>query len=113
MSHLEVGDVVLAAPNTYSTVYLFTHRLTDFNTTFVNITTDSGSLSLSLDHFLYVNGVLVVAAKVVVGDVLTTGTGDSVYVKSVSNVWTTGVLLIYICIDLFIYCMQSCLVFCI
>ena len=56
MSQLEVGDHVLVDANTYSEVYMFSHRYADFSGPFVAIQTASGEeLMLTADHYLLVH----------------------------------------------------------
>jgi hypothetical protein len=91
MAQLEVGDKVLVAPNTYSEVYFFAHRLTDALVAFVKIATSNGNtLMLTGDHYLYVNGKLATAKTVKVGDSLISADGSSIRVVEVSSEVSTG-----------------------
>jgi Hint module len=59
MRDLEIGDVVLVAPDTYSPVFMFTHKIADKRSEFFRITTVEGfSISLSRFHYLYADGIL-------------------------------------------------------
>ena len=64
MAELAIGDIVLVAPNTFSEVYMFSHRYVDAVSPFVKISTANGELLITADHYLYVNGVLAVASTV-------------------------------------------------
>lgn len=76
MEALQVGDCVKVGLDEYSTVFMFTHRLSNTQAKFVTIKTSSGaSLSLTQGHYIYANGNLVAAAQVVVGDSLLLGNG--------------------------------------
>ncbi|CAN8077276.1 unnamed protein product [Agarophyton chilense] len=71
MSSLRIGDrVKVAHPKEYSEVYFFSHNHADKQSDFVNIKTslDDAALTLSPGHFMYANGALVEASRVVVGD---------------------------------------------
>jgi hypothetical protein len=52
MRDLEIGDVVLVAPDTYSPVFMFTHKNADKRSEFFRITTVEG-LSISFSRFHY------------------------------------------------------------
>ena len=85
MAQLEVGDRVLVDANTYSDVYMFSHRYTDFSGPVVAIITESGEeLMLTADHYLYVNGKLAVASTVQVGDRVVKADGTDATVTAVS-----------------------------
>lgn len=91
MDALAVGDKVLSTAGVHSDVYMFSHKLSAVRAEFVSIATQGGrSLMLTPNHYLYVNGKMAVAAVVKAGDELTTGTGASDKVVSVSNVWADG-----------------------
>ena len=62
-----VGDSVMVAPNTYSTVHAFSRRDADADASFVKLTTNSGTLMLTEDHYVYVNGYLRAAVDAKVG----------------------------------------------
>ena len=91
MSQLEVGDHVLVDANTYSEVYMFSHRYADFSGPFVAIQTASGEeLMLTADHYLYINGKLAVASTVKIGDTVSKGDGTDAIVVSVSTETASG-----------------------
>ena len=69
---------MLATSGVYSDVYMFSHKLSAVRAEFVRIATLGGrTISLTPNHYLYVNGKMAVAAVVKAGDELTTGTGAS------------------------------------
>jgi hypothetical protein len=91
MDQLLVGDRVKVAENTFSDVFMFTHKLHDAVAMFVVIDTASGhSISLTPGHYIYVNGVLTSAASVKIGDELELSTGARSTVVSVSETVQTG-----------------------
>jgi len=91
MSDLAVGDRVLVGANTYSEVYMFGHRDASAEATFVTIATSNGqSISLSPNHYIYVNGKLAVASSVKVGDVVIVRDDSEVTVTAVSQARDTG-----------------------
>jgi hypothetical protein len=88
MDAVAVGDSVKVGVNTYSRVFMFTHKVPDAKVTFVTLQTASGaSLSLTNGHYLYANGALVAASEVSVGSELSLGDGD---VSTVVAVGTTA-----------------------
>jgi Hint module len=70
MRDLRVGDRVLVAPGEYSPVFMFTHRLAAEAGEFVEVAATGcvTELRVTPGHFLYVNGALVAAGRVAVGD---------------------------------------------
>jgi len=91
MHELHIGDVVLAAPHTYSHVVAFTHRDSTAVTKFVQLCGGGVCVEASASHYLYVSGRLVAADHVAVGDVLARGDGVDVRVESVRWVVRRGV----------------------
>lgn len=84
MDKLTIGDRVRVSTKEYSEVFMFTHRVPDARSTFVNLHTSDGHvLSLTPGHFLYVNGKLMPAKNVVRGDSLQTADGTSTTVDKV------------------------------
>lgn len=84
MSALQIGDRVKVADATFSDVFMFTHKLADAANDFVVVQTSSGAeLSLTAGHYLYVNGALVAAGTIRVGDVVESATGERLAVTSV------------------------------
>ena len=91
MAQLEVGDNVLVDANTFSEVYMFSHRYEEFSGPFVAIETASGEeLMLTADHYLYVNGKLAVASTVKIGDTVVKGDSSDAVVVSVTTKKATG-----------------------
>ena len=85
MAQLEVGDKVLVDTDSYSDVYMFSHRYEDFSGPFVAIETVSGEeLMLTADHYLYVNGKLAVASTVQAGDRVVKADGTEATVVAVA-----------------------------
>lgn len=90
MDEIELNDRVKVSAKEFSPVFMFTHKTSAVDYSFVRLTTASGaSLSLTKGHYLYVNGQLAAAKTVHVGDVLMTESGSST-VSSVSTVSGTG-----------------------
>ena len=84
---------VLVSKGVYSDVYMFSHRIaaSEVQAEFVRITTDSGKdITLTPNHYLYVNGALAVASVVRVGDTLTTAAGEPTTVQSTERVRAAG-----------------------
>lgn len=76
----------------FSSIYHFSHKILDGARQFVRLTTVSGhSITLSPSHYLYANGRLVAARRVVKGDVLRTLEGPS-KVRSVERVTDFGLV---------------------
>ena len=77
MGRLAVGDRVLVAPNTYSTVHMFTHALRDVHHEFVVLRTASNAMvTLTQGHYIHASGRLVRAGDVKMGDLLTLANGE-------------------------------------
>jgi Hint module len=90
MDEVSIGDVVKVGVNEYSRVFMFTHKMSEVVNKFVTLKTESGaSLALTMGHYLYVNGALVSASNVNVGDVLALGDGQTSAVVAVG--FTSGV----------------------
>lgn len=84
MDRVSVGDRVKVGVDTYSEVFMFTHKLSDVKNEFVTLTTRSGhELALTSRHYIYANGFLVAAASVKVGDTLTLENGSTSQVVKV------------------------------
>jgi len=90
MNMLTIGDKVRVNSNTFSDVYMFSHRLSAIRAEFVRIATSTNTIMLTPNHYLYVNGKLAIASTVKVGDQLTTRSGLSTVVTSVSTAWAEG-----------------------
>jgi hypothetical protein len=91
MAELSVGDRVLVGDNTYSEVYMFSHKDHNAVSTFVSIATSANqTITLSPNHYIYANNKLVAASAVVLGDVLIAADGSEVSVVAVSQERSTG-----------------------
>ena len=91
MDKVNIGDKVKVSNGLYSEVFMFTHKMADIKSDFVNVETTSGvSLKLTKGHFLYVNGAMTAAKTIKVGDSLELGNGGSTVVTSVSMEQSTG-----------------------
>lgn len=91
MDALSIGDSLKVGPNTFSKVFMFTHKMSDVSVDFLLIRTVSGaSLSLTHGHYIYANNALVAAGSVAVGDELMLGDGGRSTVTSVSHVPSRG-----------------------
>lgn len=84
---LKVGTHVLSDSGTFSPVFMFGHRDTKSWMPVIEIRAagSSGTVRMSPGHYLYVDGRLRTAEKVVVGDMVTTATGESVPVIEVTK----------------------------
>ncbi len=68
MERLSVGDRVLVAPHTYSTVFMFTHKVGRGRYDFLRFTLADGSvLRMTPSHYAYADGVATAARDVRVG----------------------------------------------
>jgi len=91
MKDLNVGDKILVGPNTYSTVFQFTHRDEHAVSQFVQLQTDDrNSIQLSEGHFIYSNDKLIPARDVQVGDAIQNEYGKKTRVTEVNIVSNTG-----------------------
>lgn len=90
MDQLVIGDNIRVSEKEFSEVYYFSTELTETTSKFVKITTAETGLMLTPGHFLYVNGNLVEARTVKVGDVVITGNGTKTTVTEVSSAWGPG-----------------------
>jgi hypothetical protein len=91
MKDLEVGDVVLVGPRSYSAVFMFTHKIADVRNMYTRIeTADGRNILLSRSHFLYVNGGLKQASLTRPGDALVQSDGREAIVTFVSSEIGTG-----------------------
>lgn len=92
ISELDIGDRVRSTgSDTFSEVYLFSHRTKAGFYPFVEISTqDAGSIRLSSRHYLYVEDRLVQASEVRIGDQLVTSTGEHVAVTETRTVYDSG-----------------------
>jgi Hint module len=91
MDALAVGDRVKVAPDAYSGVYTFTHRVAAAVHAFVRVETASGDvLTLSPGHCMYANGALAAAETITAGDAVELGSGGATTVQAVSRVAARG-----------------------
>lgn len=93
MATLQVGDSVHVGNDQFSTVFMFSHRLSaeQSKSVFVSLTTDDGTtIQLTANHYLYVNGKLAAAETVKIGDKLSSANGDQLEVVSVGSVAAEG-----------------------
>lgn len=90
-SALQVGDSILTGKSQFSEVHMFSHHYPEAVNPFVQLTTAAGhELRLTAGHFLYVNGSLVKAGSVRVGDALEDAAGAPVVVVKTATVKDTG-----------------------
>jgi hypothetical protein len=91
LDRLLVGDQVKVAQNTFSDVFMFTHKVSEATSEFVRIRLASNhTIRLTPGHFIYANGDAIPAGFVKVGDELTLGTGAKSAVISISTAVETG-----------------------
>ncbi len=68
MREVQLGDEVLVGPGVFSAVVLFSHSDQEAVSDMVRIESNTGHIAASEGHFLFVNGNMVPAGKVHVGD---------------------------------------------
>lgn len=91
MSQLRIGDRVRTGPDSFSDVFLFTHRDAEVRAQFVRLVTAAGSkITLTRSHYLYVNGALVSAGSVRNGDVLQLADGSASPISAIEDVSGDG-----------------------
>lgn len=90
MSELKIGDHVRVDTNKYSEVYMFSHRMGDARSLFSHIKTAASTITMSPDHYLYVNGRLATASTVVAGDHVQGADGAMLLVEAVTMVAEDG-----------------------
>ena len=90
MWQLESGNRVQVDSELYSDIYMFSHRLADTKSLFVQLTTVNTTLLLTAGHYLYVNGELDMASTVQIGDKLTAADGSMLAVTHIGQVWGHG-----------------------
>ena len=87
MDKLKVGDSVLVANGRYSPVFMFTHKLSSVQSTFVRLRASSGHvIELSPSHYIYLNGRLAASHMAVVGDRLVLSDETNAVVSEVTSV---------------------------
>ena len=78
MDELQTGAEVMVRPGVYSQVFMWTHRDENTYSAFVRATTSNGlQLTATHGHYVYANGELIEAAKVSVGDSISTVKGEA------------------------------------
>lgn len=91
MPSLQVGDVVRTGPSSFSDIFMFTHKDESTKTEFVRIEGRSGTfVDASPGHFMSINGELVPARNVVVGDLFELASGETDVVVHLSRKWMQG-----------------------
>eukprot|EP00180_Rhodochaete_pulchella_P004478 Plantae.Rhodophyta-Rhodochaete_pulchella.ctg852.p1 GENE.Plantae.Rhodophyta-Rhodochaete_pulchella.ctg852~~Plantae.Rhodophyta-Rhodochaete_pulchella.ctg852.p1 ORF type:complete len:362 (-),score=43.14 Plantae.Rhodophyta-Rhodochaete_pulchella.ctg852:12-1061(-) len=89
MSSLRLGDMVRVGTDQFSPIFFFSHRVPAArNFRFVKIFVSESArrpLTLTANHYLYVNGVLAPARSVVPGDTVVSAEGDLLTVSSVRS----------------------------
>lgn len=91
MDEVLIGDEILVGPETFSKVFMFTHRDSGVRFSFVEIESFSGrKLRLTSGHFIYANELLVEAASVVAGDDIVLSSGETDKVVRVDRVTDVG-----------------------
>ena len=92
MDQLAIGDNVRVSANTFSRVFLFTHKIATGSFDFVKLTTASAaSLTVTRSHYVYVNGKMTAAGAVKLGDKLELiGAAKCDVVTAISPVTETG-----------------------
>jgi hypothetical protein len=90
LDQLQLGDKVRVGPSEFSEVYFFSTEMAETTSKFVKLVTDSGAVTMTQGHYLYVNGALKVASDVQVGDNIVLGNGTHVAVNEVTSVWAPG-----------------------
>jgi Hint module len=91
MDALEVGDNVRVAGGAYSTVFGFTHRDAGVRAEFIHMATERGErVQATAGHYLRVNGVLVAAGAVRIGDALENADGLRTRVTHIRKAFGLG-----------------------
>jgi hypothetical protein len=91
IDQLAIGDMVKVGPRMFSKVFMFTHKMAGGAHDFVQLTTSSGAtISVTSGHYMPIDGSLVAASNVAVGDVLQLGDGTLDEVASVAVVQGSG-----------------------
>jgi len=90
MDALQIGQNVRVATKEHSEVFMFSHKYTDVQATFVQLQTATGAIQLTEGHYIYANGKAVTAGSVKVGDLLETAEGKPAAVTAIASVRATG-----------------------
>lgn len=91
MKDIAVGDIVRVGYDTFSPVFMFTHRLSSGRRFFLRISTSTGeTLEVTKGHYLYINGALTAAKDATVGDRLLRATGEATRIRSIATVQGSG-----------------------
>lgn len=85
MHLLKVGDRVQVGRRKFSDVFMFTHRVQHVKSIFVELLLENGAfLPISPGHYVYANDLLVMAAHVRRGDVMTVADGTRSRVQMIT-----------------------------
>ncbi|PXF49921.1 Indian hedgehog B protein [Gracilariopsis chorda] len=91
MSDVRIGHRVLVAPETFSTVFMFTHRVDNVLSEFIQIRTETGEiLSLTASHYIYLDSSLVPAKYATTGQQVQLSDGRVSFITAVSTVRDSG-----------------------
>ncbi len=92
IASLGVGDRIRTGKNTYSTIFMFTHKSSNVISQFVVLTTESGHIiELSDGHYISTsNGGIVSARNVRIGDTLLSETGNTSVVTHIGRATKRG-----------------------
>lgn len=91
MDAVRLGDRVRVGANTFSDVFMFTHKMAEVEHAFVTLTASTGAkLSLTEGHFMYVNGGLAPAHTVRKGDAVELADGSCATVSKVETTLGQG-----------------------
>lgn len=84
MSKVIIGDKIRVGSNKYSEIFMFSHKHSDLVHSFLKISTANSEVILTSGNYLYVNGILLAANNVVVGDSIELASGDFEMVTNVT-----------------------------
>lgn len=91
MSDVRVGHRVLVAPGTFSTVFMFTHKVDKVVSDFIQIRTKTGeTLSLTASHYIYLDSSLIPAKYAAIGQQVQLSDGRVSKITAVSTISNSG-----------------------
>lgn len=90
MDELEIGDRIKVGTGAFSPVFLFTHREAAVERSFIVLRTASEEIRLTKGHYIYAGGAMKPAGEIVVGDLLTLGSGRDEAVVDVGSTKDVG-----------------------
>lgn len=91
IDQVNIGDRLHVGNGHYSPVFMFTHKISHVEATFVKLETEARrSVRLTPGHYLHVNGRLASAETVKPGDILILGHGQHTMVTNVSRLSSRG-----------------------